>query len=85
MESIIFKQAVGYPLLQLVNNQTVLISTRCFIRHFTDDICTVETLQGNYEIEGTNLRVVEYGDSYIRIESDMIQNIGFRKEVSKLE
>lgn len=79
MESLIFKQALGYSLVQLVNNQTVLISNRCSIKHFTDDICLVDTPQGQYEVAGSNLRVVEYGDEFIRIESDLIELIGFKK------
>jgi len=85
VESLIFKQAVGEPLVQLVNNQTVLISNRCSIKHFTDDVCQVDTPQGRYEVAGHNLRVAEYGDHFIRIESDLIEFIGFKKGGHKHE
>ena len=85
VESLIFKQALGYPLVQLVNNESVLISNKCSIKHFADDICIVQTPEGRYEVSGDNLRVAEYGDYFIRIESDYIEKIGFKKGAGDYE
>jgi len=85
MESLIFKQALGYSLVQLVNNQTVLISNRCSIKQFADDSCLIIIPQGKYEIVGENLRVAEYGDDFVRIESDLIASIAFLKGAAQDE
>ncbi|MCL1950956.1 MAG: YabP/YqfC family sporulation protein [Turicibacter sp.] len=79
MESLIFKQSLGYCLVQLVNNRTVLISNRCSIKQFTETGCHIIVPNGRYEISGQNLRVAEYGDDFVRIESDLIKCIAYEK------
>ena len=75
VESAIFKQTLHYPLLQVVENKTVIINDRCTVEHFTDDFCMVKTPDCTYQLSGINFRVKEYGDCVIRIESDGVKKI----------
>lgn len=79
VEALIFNQTMSYPQLQLIKNATVIINTRCIVKNFTDELCQVANSEGQYLITGTNLRIKEYGDLFIRIESDGIKTIEIRK------
>ena len=39
VESLIFKQALNYPLIQLIQNKTVIVNDRCTVEHFTEESC----------------------------------------------
>lgn len=75
VESLIFKQALNYPLIQLIQNKTVIVNDRCTVEHFTEESCVLKTPDHQYMILGVNLRIKEYGDLVIRIESDSIKKI----------
>ena len=69
VESLIFKQALSYPLIQLIQNKSVIVNDRCTVENFTEESCILKTP------DGVNLRIKEYGDLVIRIESDGIKKI----------
>ena len=75
VESLIFKQALDYPLIQLIQNKTVIVNDRCTLESFTEELCELKTSDNHYLIVGVNLRIKEYGDFIIRIESDSIKKI----------
>lgn len=75
VESLIFNQVLNQPYLQLIKNKIVTINHRCIVNQFTDEVCTISTPEGRYRLSGKNLRVKEYGDYFIRIESDGIDKI----------
>lgn len=75
VESLIFKQALEYPLIQLIQNKTVIVNDRCTVESFTEELCELKTPDNRYLIEGINLRIKEYGDFIIRIESDRVKKI----------
>lgn len=75
VESSIFKQALNYPLIQLIKNKTVIVNDHCTVENFTETSCILKTPENKYIISGENLRIKEYGDLVIRIESDRIKKI----------
>lgn len=75
VEGLIFKQVLHYPLIQVVENKTVIINDRCTVEQFTEEFCKIKTPHICYELTGANLRVKEYGDFVIRIESDGVKKI----------
>ena len=75
VESLIFKQALNYPLIQLIKNKTVIVNDHCTVENFTETSCILKTPENKYIISGENLRIKEYGDLVIRIESDRIKKI----------
>lgn len=75
VEGLIFKQVLHYPLIQVVENKTVIINDRCTVEHFSEEFCKIKTPHICYELTGVNLRVKEYGDFVIRIESDGVKKI----------
>lgn len=75
VETLIFNQKLNYPLLQLIKNKVVQINTACHIKEFNEDSCDIITAGGQYRITGSDLRVKEYGDSFMRIESSGIDKI----------
>ena len=75
VESLIFKQALSYPLIQLIQNKSVIVNDRCTVENFTEESCILKTPDNRYVIFGVNLRIKEYGDLVIRIESDSIKKI----------
>ena len=75
VESLIFKEAMSYPLIQIIKNKTVIINDRCTVENFTEESCILKTPDNCYLISGINLRIKEYGDLVIRIESDRIKKI----------
>ena len=83
VEALIFNQGLNYPLVQIIKNETVLINSQCIVREFTDEICQISTPEGGYHLTGINLRIKEYGDSFIRIESDGIAKIEIIKDGDK--
>jgi hypothetical protein len=85
VESLIFRQSLSYPMVQVVKNRSVLINNRCVIKQFTDEDCILATPEGGYRIEGRNLRVKEYGDSFIRIDSDGIKKLELIGDGDKVE
>lgn len=75
VESLIFKQALNYPLIQLIKNKTVIVNDHCTVENFMETSCILKTPENKYIISGENLRIKEYGDLVIRIESDRIKKI----------
>ena len=75
VESLIFKQALNYPLIQLIKNKTVIVNDHCTVENFTETSGILKTPENKYIISGENLRIKEYGDLVIRIESDRIKKI----------
>ncbi len=45
------------------------------MENFTETSCILKTPENKYIISGENLRIKEYGDLVIRIESDRIKKI----------
>ena len=39
VESLIFKQALNYPLIQLIKNKTVIVNDHCTVENFTETSC----------------------------------------------
>ena len=75
VEELVFNSGVTSN-IEIVKNRSVIISSTCVIEHFTDSECVLQVLNGvRYEIFGVNLSVREYGDMYIRIESDGISQL----------
>ena len=37
VESLIFKQALNYPLIQLIKNKTVIVNDHCTVENFTEN------------------------------------------------
>ncbi|MGL4335341.1 MAG: hypothetical protein ACRCST_00500 [Turicibacter sp.] len=75
VESLIFKQVLHYPVIQVIQNKIMVINDQCYVDHFCDDNCVIHTPHGQYLIEGTMLRIKEYGDYVLRIESEGIKKI----------
>ena len=51
------------------------IRDSCTVENFTEESCILKTPDNRYVIFGVNLRIKEYGDLVIRIESDGIKKI----------
>ena len=85
VESLIFNQVLNQPSLQLIKNKIVTINHHCLVKQFTEDTCLISTPEGRYRLTGKNLRVKEYGDCFIRIESDGIEKIEVMQEEDEHE
>lgn len=85
VEALIFNQGLNDCHLQLIKNQTILINNRCLVKEFTDDTCLISTPEGRYYLTGTNLRIKDYSERFIRIESDGIKKIEIIKDGDKNE
>lgn len=83
VESAIFKQTLHYPLLQVVENKTVIINDRCTVEHFADDFCIVRASSCTYRLSGIDFSVKEYGDFVIRIESNGVKKIEIVGDVNE--
>ncbi|HAX73435.1 MAG TPA: hypothetical protein DCY20_07920 [Firmicutes bacterium] len=75
VESLIFRQALNYPIVQILQNKTVIINDKCLVDHFSEEYCIIQTPTVQYVLAGTNLRIKEYGDYVLKIESDGVKKI----------
>ena len=48
VESLIFKQALNYPLIQLIKNKTVIVNDHCTVENFTETSCNLKTPENKY-------------------------------------
>ena len=54
--------------VEIVKNRIVLIKMRCVIDRLSDDECHLLSAGGiRYRIQGNNLQIKEYGDSYVKV------------------
>jgi len=67
IEDLIF-QTKALASVEIVKNRIVIIKMRCVIERLSVDECHLLTSGGiRYKIQGDNLQVKEYGDTYVKI------------------
>ena len=62
--------------IEIERNKIVTVSAKSEIMGFTESECRLAAAGGSsYKITGKNLRIKEYSDFYIRVESDNIEEV----------
>ena len=62
--------------IEIERNKIVTVGAKSEIMSFTEDECRLDAVGGSsYKITGRNLRIKEYSDFYIRVESDSIEEV----------
>lgn len=75
IEDLVF-QSRSLSSIEILKDKHVIIKMRCVIEALSDTACCLLSASGvRYKIYGNNLKVREYGDTYVRVSCDVVKSL----------